>query len=75
VFTQEVFQRFKCGRSDQNSISGGVTARLPTARTKIGCEHLIDNIDRLYRCADMREKLVIGGGIFALNERGRTKQC
>jgi hypothetical protein len=41
----------------------------------VGYEHLIDYIDRFYRCADTREKLVIGGGIFALKEQGRTKQC
>jgi hypothetical protein len=31
------------------------------------------NIDRLYRRADTREKLVVGGGVFALEERRRAE--
>jgi len=40
----------------------------------IGYVHLIDNIDWLYRYADVGENLVIDGGVFALQERRRTKQ-
>ena len=75
VFTQEIFQRFKSARSDQTPFQAAPPQDLPLQGHYVGYEHLIDNIDRLYRCADTREKLVIGGGIFALNERGRTKQC
>src|SRR6266511_589608 len=35
---------------------------------------LIDNIDRLYRRADTREKLVVGGGVFALEDRRQAEQ-
>ena len=75
VFTQETFQRFKSARSDQTRFQAASPQDLPLQGHYVGYEHLIDNIDRLYRCADTGEKLVIGGGIFALKERGRTKQC
>jgi hypothetical protein len=74
IFTQEIFQRFKCGRSDQTPFQAAQPQDLPLQGQNIGCEHIIDNIDRLYRCEDAGEKLVIDGDIFALNERGRTKQ-
>ena len=32
-----------------------------------------ENIDRLYRCADPVEKLIIGGGVFALKYVGLTE--
>jgi hypothetical protein len=36
-------------------------------------EHLIDNIDWLYSCADTAEQLVISGGVFAI-ENGRRPE-
>lgn len=36
----------------------------------IGDKHLVDNVDRHYRCVGEREKLVIGGAVFALKDRG-----
>ena len=62
------------GACDQAPFQAAPPQDLPLQGHNIGYEHLIDNIDRLYRCADTREKLVIGGGVFALKEQGRTKQ-
>jgi len=41
----------------------------------IDYQHFIDNINRLYGCADTAVKLVIGGGVFAFEKRRRPKQA
>ena len=74
LFSQETFQRFKSARSDQTPFQAAPPQDLPLQGDYIGYEHLVDNIDRLYRCADPREKLVIGGGVFTLKQLWLTKQ-
>jgi hypothetical protein len=37
-------------------------------------QHFIDNIDRLYRCEHMGEKVIIRGSVFAFDEQRRAKQ-
>jgi hypothetical protein len=72
VFSQEIFQ-LVCGRADQTPFEAAAPQDLPFQRRYVSYEHLIDNIDRLYRRADTHEKLVIGSGVFALEERRRAK--
>ena len=74
LFSQEIFQRFKSARSDQTPFQAAPPQDLPLQGHHVGYEHLLDNIDRLYRCADTGEKLVIGGGVFALKQLWLTKQ-
>jgi hypothetical protein len=71
---QEIFQRFKSKGSDQTPFQAAPPQDVPFQGHYVGYENLIDNIDWLYRRADTREKLVIVGGVFALNEQRRTKQ-
>ena len=72
--TQETFQRFKSARSHQTRFQAAPPKDLPLQGHHVGYQHLIDNIDRLYRRADTGEKLVIGGGVFALKEERRSKR-
>jgi hypothetical protein len=46
---------------------------LPLQGRYVGYENLVDDIDRLYRRADTREKLVTSGGILASKEQRRAK--
>jgi hypothetical protein len=68
MFSQETFQGFKSAGSDQTRFQAAPPQDLPLQRNHIDYEHFIDNIDRLYRCADTGEKLVIGGGVLALKQ-------
>jgi hypothetical protein len=72
--SQETSQLSKCARSDQTRFQAAPPQDLPLQGHYIGYEHLFDNIDRLYRCPDAGKKLVIGGGVFALDEQRRTEQ-
>ena len=52
LFIQEVFQRFECALSDQTQFQAAPPQNLPLQGRHIGYEHLIDNIERLYRCVE-----------------------
>ena len=73
IFTQQIFQHFICARSNQTPFQAAPPQDLPLQGHYVSYEHLIDNIYRLYGRADTGEKLVIGGGVFALKEERRTK--
>src|SRR5262249_16709552 len=73
LFYQKKFQCFKSGLSHQIPFQAPPSEDLPLQGHDVGDEHLIDNIDRLYRRADTTEKLVIGGGILALKEQRRAE--
>jgi hypothetical protein len=47
---------------------------IPLQRNDIGYEYFIDDIDRLYGCADPTEEIIIGGGILTLEQLRRAKQ-
>ena len=70
LFYQKKFQCFKSGLSHQSPFQAAPSEDLPLQRHYLGDEHLVDHIDRLYRRADAREKLVISRGILVLEEQG-----
>jgi hypothetical protein len=74
VFSQETFQRFKSPRLEQTRLQAAPPQHLPFQGHYVGYEHLFNNIDRFYDRADAREKLVVGRGVFALEQLWLTKQ-
>jgi hypothetical protein len=74
VSKQETLQQMKSERSDQIPFQAEVPQELPFRVHYLDYINLINNVDRLYHRADTREKLVIGGGVFAFEERWRAKQ-
>ena len=73
-FTEELFERFKSARSDQIHFKRRNRKTSHSKGTTSVMSIFIDNIARLYRCAEAGEELVIGGGVFTVEQRGRTKQ-
>jgi hypothetical protein len=57
IFAQESLQRRESARSNQTGFQAAPPQNLPLQRCHIDYQHLIDNIDRLYRCEHMGEKL------------------
>src|SRR5262249_40754407 len=70
---QKKFQCFKHWLSHQSPFQATPSEDLPLQGQYVGNEHFVDHIDRLYRRADAREKLVISGGILALEEQLRAE--
>ena len=58
MFTQELFQCLKSARSHQTRFQAAPAQDLPFQGHHIGYEHFIDDIDRVYGCADAAEKFV-----------------
>src|SRR5262249_13953586 len=71
---QKTFQCLKCGLLHQSPFQAAPAEDLPLQRHYVGGEHLVDHIDRLYRPAESRRKLVKGAGVLAPEDerRGRT---
>src|SRR5262249_35433339 len=74
IFAQERFKRREATRPKQARFQPAPPQNLPLQRCHIGCQHLFYNIARLYRCEHTGEKLVIGVGVFALDEGWWAKQ-
>jgi hypothetical protein len=70
---QKTFQSFKYELLHQSRIRPAPSADLALQGHYVGDQHFVDHIDRLYRRAHAREKLVISRGILAREEQRRTK--